>query len=167
MTAAAVADGAVERHCRRLLRRQAWKAAGVSVLPVPGADLLVNGQMLASTIEQISAAHGLSPAQIARLPAPLRNRVDDLALEVGSYLIGRALTQGALLGALRALGLRIGLQQASKLAPVAGQLASAALSGWMFQRLCERHLAQCQQVRAALPALPAPPLTALPDPAAH
>lgn len=150
------APDAVARHCRRLLRRQALKAAGVSALPVAGVDLFVNGKLLADTIAQISVAHGLSPEQLARLPAPLRNRVDDLALELGSYLIGRVVTQGALFAALQALGLRIGAQQAAKFAPIAGQVASAALSGWMFKRLCERHLAQCQQVRAALPALPAP-----------
>lgn len=153
--AAAGAD-AVALHCRRLLRRQALKAAGVSALPVAGVDLFVNGKLLADTIAQISAAHGLSPEQLARLPAPVRNRVDDLALEVGSYLIGRVVTQGALRAALRALGMRIGAQQAAKLAPVAGLAASAMLSGWMFKRLCERHLAQCQQVRAALPQLMAP-----------
>lgn len=152
------ADQALERHCRRLVRRQALKAAGVSALPVLGADLFVNGQLLASTLGQISVAYGLGPDQIARLPAPLRNRVDDLAMEVGSYLIGRALTQGVLLGALRALGVRLSVQQAAKFAPVAGQVASAALSGWMFKRLCDRHLLHCQQVRAALPELPAPPL---------
>ncbi|WP_428420653.1 hypothetical protein [Methylibium sp.] len=162
----APADQARERHCRRLVRRRAFKAAGVSALPVLGADLFVNGQLLASTLEEISAAHGLGPEQIARLPAPLRNRVDHLALEVGSYLIGRVLTQGVLLSALRTLGLRLSLQQAAKLAPVAGQLASAALSGWMFKRLCDRHLAHCQQVRTALPELPAPPL-ALPHSTAH
>lgn len=162
--APSIASGpeAVARDCRRLVRRQALKAAGVSALPVAGVDLFVNGRLLASTIEQISAAYGLSPEQIARLPAPLRDKVDDLTQEIGSYLIGRVVTQGALFTALKALGLRLGAQQAAKLAPIAGLAASAALSGWMFKRLCDRHIAQCQQVRAALPQLPAPaPLPAL------
>ena len=44
-----------------------------------------------------------------------------------------------------------------KLAPVAGLAASAAMSGWMFKRLCERHIEHCQALREALPELPAPP----------
>lgn len=153
-------DDPVARHCRRLVRRQALKAAGVSALPVAGVDLFVNGRLLATTIARISAAHGLSPEQLAQLPAPVRRRVDDLVQELGSYLIGRVVTQGALIAALKALGLRLGTQQAAKLAPVAGLAASAALSGWMFKRLCDRHIEQCRQVRAALPALPAPdPIT--------
>ena len=143
------------RACRKLVRKQALKAAGVSALPVLGADLVVNGQLLVSTIEQINIAYGLSPAQIAQLPQAQRTRVDELAGKVGTYLIGRAITQGALIAALRAIGLRVGAQQAAKLAPAVGLAASAALSGWMFMRLCERHIAHCEQVRDELLALPA------------
>jgi len=144
--------------CKRFIRKQSLKAAGVSALPVPGADLFINGQLLASTLEQINAAHGLSRLQIAMLPPALRSQVENVVNEVGSYLIGRAITQAAVFAAARGLGIRIGMQQAAKLAPVAGLAASAVLSGWMFKRLCERHVAQCERVRAALPLLPAPPV---------
>jgi len=145
------------RACKRYVRQQALKAAGVSALPVAGVDLLINGRLLAHTLEQINLAYGLSPPQIAALPAPQRNRLEDTVAEVGSYLIGRVITQAAIFSAAKTLGLRIGAQQAAKLAPVAGLAASAALSGWLFKRMCERHVLHCQRVRAALPELPAPP----------
>ncbi|HEU4460496.1 MAG TPA: hypothetical protein VFR90_15350 [Methylibium sp.] len=151
-----LADDAALRHCRRLVRRQALKAAGVSALPVAGVDLFVNAHLLKSTIDEISSVHGLAPQQIAALPPALRTRVDDLAAEVGSYLIGRVVTQQVLFGAVRALGVRLSAQQAAKLAPVAGLAASAALSGWMFKRLCDRHIEQCRRVQAALPRLAGP-----------
>ena len=144
------------RACRRLVRRQALKAAGVSALPVLGADLFINAHLLVQTVEEINRAYGLSPEQIAALPAAQRSRVDELVREVGSYLIGRAVTQAALVAALRALGLRLGAQQAAKMAPVVGLAASAVLSGWLFKRLCDRHIAHCEEVRAALPELPGP-----------
>jgi uncharacterized protein (DUF697 family) len=144
------------RACRALVRREALKAAGVSALPVLGADLVVNGHLLVRTLSRINEAYGLSPAQIAALPPAQRTRVDELTRKIGTYFIGRAITQGALIAALRAIGLRVGAQQAAKLAPLVGQLASGALSGWMFLRLCERHIAQCEQVHAELPLLPAP-----------
>ncbi|HKX94680.1 MAG TPA: hypothetical protein VJM48_08255 [Methylibium sp.] len=155
---AAAADDPIARHCRRLVRRAALKAAGVSAIPVAGVDLFVNGRLLATTIGEISLAYGLAPEQLARLPAPLRSRVDDLAVELGSYLIGRVLTQGVIVAALKHLGVRLSAQQAAKFAPLVGQAASAALSGWMFKRLCDRHIAQCRSVRARLPELPAPPV---------
>ena len=52
--------------------------------------------------------------------------------------------------------MRVSTQQAVKFAPVAGLAASAALSGWMFKRLCDRHLLHCQQIRSVLPQLPVP-----------
>ena len=74
--------------------------------------------------------------------------------EVGSYMIGRVVTQAAVFSAARAIGLRLGAQQAAKLAPVAGLAASAVLSGWLFKRLGDRHIDQCEQVREAIPELP-------------
>ncbi len=142
--------------CRRLVRRQALKAAGVSAIPVFGVDLFVNANMLGKTVEEINRAYGLSAAQIAALPLAQRNKVDSLIKKTGSYLIGRAVTQGAIIAAMRSVGLRLGAQQAAKFAPFVGQAASAALSGWLFKRLCDRHIANCEAVRAELPLLPAP-----------
>jgi uncharacterized protein (DUF697 family) len=144
------------RACRHLVRRQALKAAGVSALPVLGADMFVNARLLVNTVDRINRAYGLSPEQIAVLPAAQRTKVDELARKLGSYLIGRVVTQASVIAALRALGLRVGAQQASKVAPVVGLAVSGALSGWLFMSLCNRHIVHCEQVRAALPALPAP-----------
>lgn len=142
--------------CRRLVRRQALKAAGVSAIPVLGADLVVNTKLLVGTVDAINRAYGLSPAQIASLPPAQRNKVDLLIRKTGSYLIGRVVTQAAIVSTLRTFGVRIGAQQAAKFAPVVGQAASAAISGWLFKRLCDRHIANCEAVRAELPLLPAP-----------
>jgi DNA-binding transcriptional regulator LsrR (DeoR family) len=145
-----------QQRMRALVRRESLKAAGVSALPVAGIDLFVNARLLARTIEQINLAYGLSAAQIAQLPQPLRTQVDDAVLRVGGYLIGRVVTQTLIIGAAKGLGMRLTAQQAAKVAPIAGQIASAALAGWMFKRLCDRHITQCEQVAALLPQLPAP-----------
>jgi len=139
--------------CRRLARREALKAAGVSALPVAGADLFVNGKLLASTLGRINLAYGLGPEQIKQLPAPVRTRLESLTRELGTYLVGRALTQGLLIKAMSAVGVRVGAQQAMKLAPVIGLAASGALSGWMFLRICERHIEHCEAIAAQLPQL--------------
>ena len=141
--------------CRGLVRRQALKAAGVSALPVLGVDMFVNTHLLVKTIDEINRAYGLSPAQIAALPAAQRTKVDELARKVGSYLIGRVVTQAVLISALRSVGLRLSAQQVSKAVPVVGLAVSGALSGWLFMRLCNRHIAHCEQVGAELLLLPA------------
>jgi hypothetical protein len=145
-----------QRELRRFIRRQVLAATGVSALPVPGVDLLLNGRLLAHTLERINQYYGLAPEQLARLPRPARTRVDAAIAEAGSFLIGRVITQAAVLTAVKGLGLRLGAQQAAKLAPIAGLVASAALSGWLFKRLCERHMAQCELICLRLPELDAP-----------
>ncbi len=151
-------EAELAQRLRRIVQRQALKAAGISALPVAGVDLFINGHLLARTLERINLAYGLTPQQIEQLPAPVRSRVDDMTREIGSYLIGRVVTQAAVLNLAKALGLRLGVQQAAKLAPVAGLAASAAMSGWMFKRLCERHIEHCRALRRAIPELPAPQL---------
>ncbi len=150
-------EAEIARACRRLARGQSLKAAGVSALPIAGVDLYVNGKLLVNTITRINTAFGLAPDQVARLAPPLRNRIDTMAQQIGGFLIGRVATQAAVFAVARSLGLRLGAQQAAKLAPLVGQAASAALAGWLFQRLCERHIRQCLELRAALPELPPPP----------
>jgi hypothetical protein len=149
-----------QQALRRFIRRQALAAAGVSALPVPGADLLLNSRLLAHTLTRINLHYGLAPEQLARLPRPVRSRVDDAIGEAGSYLIGRVVTQTAILAAVKGLGLRLSAQQAAKFAPIAGLAASAVLSGWLFKRLCERHVAQCENVCRQVPQLQAPPADA-------
>jgi hypothetical protein len=139
--------------CRRLARREAFKAAGVSALPVAGADLFVNGQLLASTLGRINLAYGLGPEQIRQLPAPTRTRLESLTRELGTYLVGRAVTQGLVIKVLATFGARVGAQQAMKLAPVVGLAASGAMSGWLFMRVCERHIEHCELIAAQLPQL--------------
>lgn len=145
-----------QRELRRFIRRQVIAAAGVSALPVPGVDLLVNSRLLTHTLTRINLHYGLAPDQLAALPRPVRNQVDQAIHEVGSYLIGRVVTEAAVFTAVRSLGLRVGAQQAAKLAPIAGLAASAVLSGWLFKRLCDRHAAECERVCAQVPQLPAP-----------
>jgi len=142
--------------CRRLVHRQALKAAGVSALPVLGADVVVSTHLLVQTVDEINQVYGLSAAQIAALPPAAQTKVDELVRKTGSFLIGRVVTQAVVLSALRAFGLRVGVQQAAKVAPVVGLAVSGALSGWLFKRLCDRHIDNCELVQAEFPLLPAP-----------
>ncbi|MEN9544741.1 MAG: hypothetical protein RLZZ598_1574 [Pseudomonadota bacterium] len=143
--------------CRRLARKAALKAAGVSAMPVVGVDLFVNGHLLANTLGTISSAYGLSPEQIARLPKPVRTRLETLTREVGSYIIGRTVTQALVMQALKSVGIRIGAQQAAKLTPVVGLAASGLISGWLFIRICDRHIDQCEAITRQLLPWPASP----------
>ena len=115
------------RACRKLVRKQALKAAGVSALPVLGADLVVNGQLLVSTHRadqrRLRPVAGADRAGCRRRSARASTSSRG---KVGTYLIGRAVTQGALIAALRAIG-------AARRRAAGGQ-ARARPSAWRRRR---------------------------------
>jgi uncharacterized protein (DUF697 family) len=154
---------AAARRCRKLVSQRAMVAAGVAMVPIPGLDWLTDIGVLVKLLPEINGQFGLNPAQIERL-APNRRIVVFKAINAaGGLLVGKLVTQKAVIAALKLVGVRLTTQQAAKFVPLAGQAVSAALTYSALRYVCEQHIQQCMAVCRTL-ALPAP-VTA--DPAAH
>jgi len=149
----------IASRCRRRVRQRALLAAGVAMVPVPGIDWLTDVGVLVSLLPEISAAFGLSAQQVERL-APDRRVVVYKAISAGgSMVLGRLVTRELVLMLLKTVGVRLSAQQAAKYLPVAGQVASAALTFSALQYVCEQHIRQCEAVARQL-MLPAPAASA-------
>ena len=145
----------VAQRCRKRVRQRALLAAGVAMVPVPGIDWVTDVGVLVKLLPEISAAFGLSAAQVERL-APDRRLVVYKAISAGgSLVLGRLVTKELVLMLLKTVGIRLSAQQAAKYLPVAGQVASAALTFSALHYVCEQHIRQCEAVARQL-ALPAP-----------
>ena len=148
----------IARNCRKRVARQALVAAGVAMVPVPGLDWLTDVGLLVKLLPEISAAFGLSPAQIERL-APDRRIVVYKAISAGGgLLVGKVITKEIVLRTLQLVGVRLSTQQAAKFIPIAGQALSAALTYSALRYVCEQHIRQCMAVAKQLQ-LPAPSKT--------
>jgi uncharacterized protein (DUF697 family) len=146
---------AVARRCRNRVNQRALLAAGVSMVPVPGLDLFTDVGVLVALLPEISAAFGLTPDQIERL-APDRRLVVYKAISAGGgMLVGKMVTRGLVMQALKLVGVRLTTQQAAKYVPIAGQAISAALTFSALKFVCEQHIQQCLAVARQLQ-LPAP-----------
>lgn len=146
---------AVAKRCRQRVRQRALLAAGVAMVPVPGIDWVTDIGVLVKLLPEISAAFGLSPQQVERL-APDRKLVVYKAISAGgSLVLGRLVTRELVLMLLKTVGVRLSAQQAAKYLPLAGQVASAALTFSALRHVCELHIRQCEAVARQL-ALPAP-----------
>ena len=146
---------AIAARCRRLVTRRALFAAGVAMVPVPGLDWLTDVGVLVKLLPEISAAFGLSAAQIERL-APDRRVVVYKAISAGGgMLVGRIVTRELVLRMVQVVGLRLSTQQAAKFVPLVGQAVSGALTFSALKYLCEQHIQQCLAVARQLQ-LPAP-----------
>ena len=152
----------IAQRCRKRVRQRALLAAGVAMLPVPGIDWVTDVGVLVKLLPEISAAFGLSAEQVQRL-APDRRLVVYKAISAGgSLVLGRLVTKDLVLMLLKTVGIRLSTQQAAKYLPVAGQVASAALTYSALQYVCEQHIRQCAAVARQL-ALPAPVSEASPE----
>ena len=145
----------IAQACRRRVSRKAMLAAGVAMIPVPGLDWITDVGLLVRLLPEISAAFGLSPAQIDRL-APDRRIVVYKAISAsGGLLVGKLITRELVIRMVQMVGVRLTTQQAAKFVPIAGQAVSAALTYTALRYVCEQHIKQCMAVARQLQ-LPAP-----------
>jgi uncharacterized protein (DUF697 family) len=147
--------GVVAKQCRRLVTQRALMAAGVSMVPVPGLDWLTDVAVLVKLLPEINRAFGLTPAQIEQLAPERRIVVYKAVTAAGGLLVGRVVTQKAVLLVLKVVGVRLTTQQAAKYVPVAGQAVSAVLTFSALRLVCEQHIKQCIAVCEQLD-VPAP-----------
>lgn len=148
------------RTCRRMLNRRALAGAAASAVPLPGLDFAVDAALLSTLLPEINSQFGLTPDQLARLPAHKRNEVQKAVSVVGSLVIGRLVTRDLVVRLAKKIGLRMTGKQAAKYVPFAGQ-AVAALMGYAALRyLGEEHLKDCVRVvkEARLPLPPPNPV---------
>jgi uncharacterized protein (DUF697 family) len=146
----------VRSYCRALVTRRALVAAGAAAVPLPGVDVAADFALLARVIPEINAAFGLSAQQIEQLSPQRRVAVYKAITAVGGAMIGRVITQELIIHALKLVGVRITVKQATKYVPVAGQALSAALSFTALRYVCNLHIEQCMAVSKQLLQLPAP-----------
>lgn len=144
------AIASIARRCRKRVRQRALLAAGVAMVPIPGIDWVTDVGVLVKLLPEISAAFGLSVQQVERL-APDRRVVVYKAISAGGGLVlGRLVTRELVLLLLKTVGVRLSAQQAAKYLPIAGQVASAALTFSALRYVCEQHIQQCEAVARQL-----------------
>jgi uncharacterized protein (DUF697 family) len=156
---------AAVQRARKLLNRRALAGAAASAVPIPGVDWLVDAALLSKLIPAINAQFGLTPEQIAALPARKREQVEKAVGVVGSMVIGKFITKDLVIRVAAAAGTRLTAKRAAKYVPLAGQAISALIGYGAIRYLGEEHIRDCVQVckqaQLQLPA-PAPAPAALP-----
>ncbi|QOY96470.1 DUF697 domain-containing protein [Massilia sp. UMI-21] len=137
-------------RCRDMVRKRALVAAGVAAVPLPGVDILSDLTTFTVLVEEINDAFGLSQKQIERLHPRLQVLAYQAAASVGGMLVGKIVTQKLVLALFKRAGLKIAVKTATKVVPVAGQIASAAIGFALFRRMGYQHVEACAQVAREL-----------------
>lgn len=145
----------VRARCRGIVRKRAAISAGVSVIPVPGVDVVADLSSFAVMVEEINRAFGLSPEQIDRLQPHMRIAAYQAVAAMGGTLVGKIVTKELVLKLLRKSGAKLAAKSTAKIVPLAGQVASAVLGFALFRQMGYQHVEACTRVAREVAAAPA------------
>lgn len=133
-------------QCRRLVRKRAVMAAGVSAVPIPGIDIISDLSMFAKVVDEVNRSFGLTPEQIDRLHPKHKLIAYQAAAGIGGMLVGKLVTRELLMQVFKRMGMRSAAKSATKFVPIAGQVAAAAIGFTVFRHLGYKHVEACAAV---------------------
>jgi uncharacterized protein (DUF697 family) len=140
----------VREKCRSLVRRRAAIAAGVGAVPIPGVEVMSDVSLFALMVEDINKSFGLTEAQIGRMQPKFRTMAYSAAASAGGALVGKLITKEVVLALLKRAGMKMAARSASKIVPIAGQIASAAIGFAVFRQMGYQHVEACAKVAQEL-----------------
>ena len=136
----------VRERCRALVRKRAAISAGISAVPIPGVDMVSDLASFASMVEDINRDFGLTPAQIEALQPHMRVATYQAMAALGGTLVGKLVTKELVLKLLQKSGAKLAAKSATKIVPLAGQIASAAIGFALFRQMGYQHVEACARV---------------------
>lgn len=138
--------GRVRERCRALVRKRAAISAGISAVPIPGVDMAADLASFASMVEDINKDFGLTPAQVEALQPHMRVATYQAMAALGGTLVGKLVTKELVLKLLQKSGTKLAAKSATKIVPLAGQIASAAIGFALFRQMGYQHVEACARV---------------------
>ena len=142
-------EGARAR-CLQMVRKRAAISAGVAAVPLPVVDILSDLTAFTVLVDEINQEFGLTQKQIERLHPRLRVLAYEAAASVGGMLVGKLITRGLVMRLFRRSSARIAAKTMSKVVPLAGQIASAAIGYVLFKKMGDQHVEACVRVAREL-----------------
>lgn len=136
----------VRERCRKLVRSKALRSAGMAAIPIPGVDLVSDLTMFANVIEEVNLAFGLTPAQIERLQPRLKIIAYQAIGSIGGMMVGKLVTRELVMQILKRSGAKLAAKSATKIVPIAGSVAAAAIGFVLFRQMGYQHVEACAKV---------------------
>jgi uncharacterized protein (DUF697 family) len=140
----------LRERCRRMVRRRAAISAGVSAVPIPGVEVMSDLSLFALLVDDVNKAFGLSPEQVARLQPRFRLVAYEAAVGMGGMMVGKMITRELVQQVFQRAGMKLFARSASRLVPLAGQIAAAAIGFTVFRQMGYQHVDACAAVASEL-----------------
>lgn len=141
--------------CKSLVTQRSLMSAGVSVIPIPGIDLLADVGLLTTLLPTISAKFGLDHEQVAKLEPQIAQKIFVLAASMENSVIGRMVSKRIVIALLRRVGARVATASVAKYVPLLGSALAAGVSFGAMKLVGDAHVEDCYKTaRALLPDAP-------------
>jgi uncharacterized protein (DUF697 family) len=137
---------AAKARSRKRLTKTAAMASAASIIPLPGIDIAVDAAALIRLIPQINREFGLTPEQIEQLSPNKQLIIYKAIVSIGGAMVGKLITRELVIEALKAVGVRLTVKQATKFIPLAGTALSAAIGFAAMQYVGRQHIKECARV---------------------
>ena len=135
----------VRDEARKLVTKRALVSAGASAVPVPGADLIFDANILTKLLPDISSRFGLSEKQVQALEPDRAKQVLLIAANLGNGVIGRSITRRVVTMLIRRVGARYASKSLLRFVPFAGQVAAAGISFGAMKLVGNSHIDDCYE----------------------
>ncbi|WP_430636675.1 hypothetical protein [Sphingomonas hankookensis] len=114
-------------------------------MPVPGADLIVDANILTRLLPEISSRFGLSEQQVNALEPDRAKQILLIAANLGNGVIGRSITRRVVTMLIRRVGVRYASKSLLRFVPFAGQIAAAGISFGAMKLVGNAHIDDCYE----------------------
>ena len=111
---------------------------------------------LIKLIPEINREFGLTPQQIEQLSPNKQVVIYKAIVAVGGAMVGKLITRELVIEALKAVGVRLTVKQATKYLPLAGQAISVAIGFAAMQYVGRMHIRECERVVRLVRTAPVP-----------
>jgi len=144
---------AIRTECRHMVTKRAAISAGVSVVPVPGADLIADVGLLTKLLPAISEKFGLREDQVQKMDSTRAQQVLAIAGTLGNNVIGRAVTKRVVIAVLRRMGVRVATASVARYVPILGSAVAATISFGAMKLAGNAHIEDCYATAKTLAGL--------------
>jgi uncharacterized protein (DUF697 family) len=135
----------VRDDARKLVTKRALVSAGAAAVPIPGADLIVDANILTRLLPDINARFGLSEQQVEALEPDRAKQIFLIAANLGNGAIGRSITRRIVTALVRRAAARYATKSVLRFVPFAGQVAAAGISFGAMKLVGNSHIDDCYE----------------------
>ena len=140
----------VRREAKAMVKKRAYISAGVSAVPVPFLDVMVDAGLLTQLIPEINVMFGLAAERMPAFDLETREVHWNEMRSRGLEFAGLVATRGVVRMSIQGMATRILSKQVIKFIPLGGQIVAATMGYYVMKKIATDHINECYNLAKGL-----------------